>query len=113
MTDTIDLEPDPYHTLSGRDRDYLLAAAVYATKRDELPAGSTVGETVGQITGTVPARKTTSEALKSLANADLIERVDGEPTVRSKGVRVTEEGYRTLARGATRLDAAATVEGDV
>jgi len=112
MSDPLALEADAYHTLRGRDRDHLLAAALYAKKRDALPSGLAVGKTVGRLTGSEPSPQTTQSALDALAEAGCIERVDGEPDARSIGVRVTEQGERTLARGATRLDAAATVGGD-
>jgi len=112
MSEPIALEADPYHTLPGRDRDHLLAAALYASKHDRIAPASAVNETVGRLTGSAPSTTTTDTALAALADADLIDRVDGEPNGRSRGVRVTDAGHRTLARGAARLDAAATVEAD-
>ena len=106
-------DPDPYHTLPATDRDHLLAAAWYAADHDTLPAGSTVGDAVGRLTGDTPTRHTTARSLTRLVDAGLVERVPGEPSGAAKGVRVTAEGFRALGRGAARLDAAATVEADV
>ena len=108
-----DLEADPYHALAGRDRDHLLAAALYAADHDEIPPTSSCNETVGRLTGSAPSTTTTETSLGELADAGLIERVDGEPNGRARGVRVTEAGYRVLARGAARLDAVASVGGGV
>ena len=104
----LQLEADPYHTLRKSDRDHLLAAAMLIAKRDDLPAGKTVCETVGRLTANTPTNKTTGVALERLEGEGLVERVDGEPDNRSRGVRVTEEGQRVLGRGAARLAAAAT-----
>jgi len=112
MTDTLSLEADPYHTLAGRDRDHLLAAAIYTGKHGEIPPASSVNEAVGRLTGSTPSTTTTDTALATLADAGLIERVQGEPHGAANGVRVTDAGRRALDRGAARLDAAATVEGD-
>lgn len=112
MTDEpLSLEADPYHELRGVDRDHLLAAALLRAHGDDLPPASTVTETVDRLTGSEPARVTTRKSLGRLSDAGLVERVDGEPDDRARGVRVTETGERVLARGAARLDAAATVEG--
>ena len=105
-------DPDPYHLLSGTDRDHLFAAAWYAADHDTLPAGATVGDLVARMTTNSPARHTTKRALDRLADAGFVERVPGEPTDAAKGVRVTDDGYRALARGAARLDAAASVGAD-
>ena len=107
------LESDPYHTLSQSDRDHLLAAAMLIGKREDLPAGKTVCETVGRLTANQPTSKTTRGALERLEGKGLVERVDGEPDHRSRGVRVTDEGQRVLGRGAARLAAAATAGEDV
>jgi len=107
--DPLALEVDPYHTLSAPDRDHLLAAAILNATRDTLPAGATVAEAVGRITGEHPSKTGLMAALERLVDAGYVERVDGEPNGRSRGVRVTDEGYRVLGRGAERLDAAATV----
>ena len=107
------LEADPYHTLRKSDRDHLLAAAMLIGKRDDLPAGKTVCETVGRLTANQPTSKTTRGALERLEGEGLVERVDGEPDHRSRGVRVTEQGQRVLGRGAARLAAAATAGEDV
>ena len=104
----LQLEADPYHTLSQSDRDHLLAAAMLIGKRDDLPAGKTVCETVGRLTANQPTSKTTRGALERLEGEGLVERVDGKPDHRSRGVRVTEQGQRVLGRGAARLAAAAT-----
>jgi DNA-binding PadR family transcriptional regulator len=112
MSDALALEADPYHTLGLHDRDHLLAAALLNAKRDTLPAGTTVGETVGRLTGSSPNPNTTNDALGRLEAAGFIERDPDEPAGRSKGVRVTDDGHRALERGAARLDAAATVETD-
>ena len=69
--------------------------------------------TGGELAGTSPGRNTTSRALARLVGAGYIERVDGEPMGQARGVRVTDAGQRVLARGAARLDAAATVEADL
>jgi hypothetical protein len=106
------IDPDPYHTLPGTDRDHLLAAAWYAADHDALPAGSTVGDAVGGLTGDTPTRHTTARSLTRLGDAGLVKRVPGEPTDAAKGVRVTADGFRALARGAARLDAAASVGAD-
>ena len=103
-------DADPYHDLDATARDHLLAAAWYAADHDTLPSGATVGDTVGELAGTAPGRNTTSRALARLVDAGYIERVDGEPMGQARGVRVTDAGQRVLARGAARLDAAATVE---
>ena len=110
MSDPLALEADPFHTLRGIDRDHLLAAALLAARRDELPATGTVSKTVGRLTGDEPTRVTTRKSVGRLADAGLIERVDGNPVPQARGVRVTDEGRRVLGRGAARLDAAATVE---
>ena len=110
MSDPLALEADPFHTLRGIDRDHLLAAALLAGQRDELPATGTVSKTVGRLTGDEPTRVTTRKSVGRLADAGLIERVDGNPVPQARGVRVTDDGRRVLGRGATRLDAAATVE---
>jgi DNA-binding MarR family transcriptional regulator len=103
-------DPDPYHELSARERDHLLAAAWYAAENDTLPSGRDVTRTVETIADTtVSINKTTPKALRALADAGLVERI---PDGGAKRVRVTDEGYRALARGAARLDAAATVEPD-
>ena len=107
------LESDPYHTLSQSDRDHLLAAAMLIGKREDLPAGKTVCETVGRLTANQPTSKTTRGALERLEGKGLVERVDGKPDHRSRGVRVTEQGQRVLGRGAARLAAAATAGEDV
>ena len=106
------LEADPYHTLSQSDRDHLLAAAMLIGKRDDLPAGKTVCETVGRLTANQPTSKTTSAALERLESDGLIDRIDGKPDHRSRGVRVTEQGQRVLGCGAARLAAAATAQAD-
>ena len=113
MTEALQLEADPYHTLSQSDRDHLLAAAMLIAKRDDLPAGKTVCETVGRLTANQPTSKTTRGALERLEGEGLVERVDGKPDHRSRGVRVTDEGQRVLGRGAARLAAAATAGEDV
>ena len=110
MSDPLALEADPFHTLRGIDRDHLLAAALLAARRDELPATGTVSKTVGRLTGDEPTRVTTRKSVGRLADAGLIERVDGDPVPQARGVRLTDDGKRVLARGAARLDAAATVE---
>ena len=109
----LQLKADPYHTLSQSDRDHLLAAAMLIGKRDDLPAGKTVCETVGRLTANQPTSKTTSAALERLENDGLIDRIDGKPDHRSRGVRVTEQGQRVLGCGAARLAAAATAGEDV
>jgi len=107
------LEADEYHALRPRERDHLMAAALFAAKHDRIPTRNETNETVGRLTGDGPAPNTTAAALEGLRILDLIERVSGEPTTTAKGVRVTADGKRVLAYGAARLDAAATVEGDV
>jgi DNA-binding PadR family transcriptional regulator len=103
-------EPDPYHELSARERDHLLAAAWYAAKNDTLPSGRDVTRTVGAITGDTPSiNGSSAQTLRDLADTGLVERIDKGS---ARLVRVTDEGYRALARGAARLDAAATVEAD-
>ena len=109
MSDPLSLEAGPYHTLSGRDRDHLLAAAILNTGW-KLPAGADVTEAVGCLTGDEPSKTGSAAAFERLEDAGLIERIDGEPDGKSRGVRVTDDGKRVLARGAARLDAAATVE---
>ena len=42
MTEALQLEVDPYHTLRKTDRDHLLAAAMLISKRDDFPSGRTV-----------------------------------------------------------------------
>ena len=106
------LEADPYHTLRKSDRDHLLAAAMLISERDELPSGRTVCEAVGRLTANTPTNKTTGVALERLEGEGLVERVDGKPDHRSRGVRVTEQGQRVLGRGAARLAAAATAQTD-
>ena len=109
--DPLALEADPYHVLSATDRDHLLAAALLNRKRDAIPAAATVRDTVGRLSGeNSPVKNTTLSSLDRLESAGYVERVDGEPIGTARGVRVTEEGYRVLGRGASRLDAAATVE---
>ena len=110
MNDPLTLEVDVYHTLSGTDRDHLLASTMLNAKRDTVPPAATVTDTVGRLTGDSPTANTTRASLGRLSDAGLVERVDGEPNDRSRGVRVTDDGKRVLARGAARLDAAATVE---
>ena len=110
MSDSLTLEVDVYHTLSGTDRDHLLASAMLNAKRDTVPPAATVTDTVGRLTGDSPTGNTTRASLKRLSDAGLVERVDGEPNNRSRGGRVTDDGRRVLGRGAARLDAAATVE---
>ena len=113
MSEALQLEADPYHTLSQSDRDHLLASVMLIGKRDDLPAGKTVCETVGRLTANTPTSKTTRGALERLESEGLVERVDGKPDHRSRGVRVTDEGQRVLGRGAARLAAAATAGEDV
>jgi len=109
--DPLALEADPYHTLSATDRDHLLAAALLNRKRDNIPAAATVRDTVGRLSGeNSPVKNTTASSLERLEAAGCVERVDGEPIGTARGVRVIEEGYRVLGRGAARLDTAATVE---
>lgn len=110
MTEPITLDADVYHTLSGTDRDHLLAAAMLNAERDTIPPAAAVTTTVGRFTGDTPTSNTTRSSLDRLESAGLIERVDGEPNNRSRGVCITDEGKRVLERGAARLDAAATVE---
>ena len=110
MNDPLTLEVDVYHTLSGTDRDHLLASAMLNAKRDTVPPAATVTDTVGRLTGNSPTANTTRASLERLSDAGLVERVDGVPNDRSRGVRVTDDGKRVLARGAARLDAAATAE---
>jgi hypothetical protein len=112
MTETLVLESDEYHTLRARERDHLMAAALYAAKHNAIPTRAETNATVGRLTGDAPAPNTTAAALEGLLVQDLIERVAGEPTTNAKGVDVTAKGRRVLAYGAARLDAAATVEGD-
>ena len=112
MSDPLTLEVDVYHTLSGTDRDHLLASAMLNAKRDTVPPAATVTDTVGRLTGNSPTANTTRASLERLSDAGLVKRVDGEPNDRSRGVRVTDDGKRVLARGAARLDAVATVEGN-
>ena len=113
MTNALELEVDPYHTLRKTDRDHLLAAAMLISKRDDLPSGRTVGETVGRLTANTPTNKTTSVALERLESEGLIDRIDDMPDHRIRGVRVTEQGQRVLGGGAARLAAAATAGEDV
>ena len=113
MSEALQLEADPYHTLSQSDRDHLLASVMLIGKRDDLPAGKTVCETVGRLTANQPTSKTTRGALERLEGKGLVERVDGKPDHRSRGVRVTDEGQRVLGSGAARLAAAATAGEDV
>jgi len=109
---TVSLTADEYHALRSRERDHLMAAAVYHAKHDAIPTTRGLTETVGRLTGSMPSNETTQAALEELADAELVERVTGEPTPNAKGVRVTTEGKRVLAYGAARLDAAATIDGD-
>lgn len=114
MTDPLSLEADPFHTLRGVDRDHLLAAALLNRKRDEIPAAATVRDTVGRLSGeNSPVKNTTASSLDRLESAGYIKRVEGEPIGTARGVRVTDEGYRVLARGAARLDAVASVRGEM
>ena len=113
MIESLQLEADPYHTLSQLDRDHLLAAAMLIGKRDDLPAGKPVCETVGRLTANQPTSKTTRGALERLESEGLVKRVDGRPDHRSRGVRVTDKGQQVLGRGAARLAAAATAGEDV
>ena len=106
--DALTLDVDDYHTLRGIDRDHLLAAAVAVHKRETLPPGAGVTDTVGRMTGNMPTRSTSRAALERLAEAGLIERVPGVPDDRARGVRVTPAGYDALFAGARRLEAAAT-----
>ena len=112
MSEALQLEADPYHTLRKTDRDHLLAAAMLIGKRDDLPSGRTVGETVGRLTANTPTNKTTSVALERLESEGLIDRIDDMPDHRIRGVRVTEQGQRVLGGGAARLAAAATAQAD-
>jgi len=107
---TVSLTTDEYHQLRPRERDYLMAAAIYRAKHDRIPTREEASETVARLTGRGDAPNTSSAALEGLLAQGLIERVTGEPTPNAKGVRVTAEGERVLAYGAARLDAAATVE---
>lgn len=103
-------DPDPYHDLKALHRDHLLAAAWYAAAHDTLPSGRDVTDAVETLTGHRPSlNKTTPQALRELADAGLVERIDKGA---ARLVRVTDAGHRTLSRGAARLDAAATVEAD-
>ena len=101
--------PDPYHELSARERNHLLAAAWYAADHDAPPSMVEVTDAVETLTGHRPDKNTTSNSLAALADAGLIKRIDKGA---ARLVRVTGDGHRTLARGAARLDAAATVEPD-
>jgi predicted MarR family transcription regulator len=102
--------PDPYHELSARERNHLLAAAWYAADHDAPPSMVEVTDAVETLTGHRPDKNTTSNSLAALADAGLIKRIDKGA---ARLVRVTGEGHRVLERGAARLDAAATVEADV
>ena len=106
------LEADEYHALRPRERDHLMAAAIFTGKHDRIPTRNETNDMVGRLTGDGPAPNTTAAALEGLQILELIERVDGEPTTNAKGVRVTADGKRVLAYGAARLDAASTVESD-
>ena len=106
---TITLEPDAYHELTLFGRDHLLAAALLNRRSENVPAASTVTDTVGRITGDdSPTDNTTRAALHRLEEGGLIERVDGQPVGNARGVRVTEQGYRVLTRAAARLGAVAS-----
>ena len=110
MTDPLALEADPYHELSQTDRDHLLAVALADAKRGDPPKAQTITDTVDRLTGSIPHRGTTGRALDRLSVAGLVESVDEIPDGRARAVRVTDDGRRVLGRGASRLDAAATVE---
>jgi hypothetical protein len=106
------LEADEYHALRSRERDHLMAAALFTGKHGRIPTRAETNDTVGRLTGDGPAPMTTAAALEGLLAQGLIERVDGEPSPNAKGVDVTAKGRRVLAYGAARLDAAATVESE-
>ena len=110
MSNPLALESDPYHELSQTDRDHLLAVALADAKRTDPPKAQTITDTVDRLTGSEPHRGTTGRALDRLSDAGLVESVDEIPDGRARAVRVTDDGRRVLGRGATRLDAAATVE---
>lgn len=112
MTDAPTLEADPYHQLRGVQRDHLLAAALVTADAGHIPTKAGTREAAGRLTGDTPAPDTTARAVDALEERQLVERVNGDPTPNARGVRVTDKGYRVLARGAARLDAAATMEGD-
>ena len=110
MSDALALESDPYHELSQTDRDHLLAVALADAKRTDPPKAQTITDTVDRLTGSEPHRGTTGRALDRLSDAGLVQSVDEIPDGRTRVVRITDDGRRVLGRGATRLDAAATVE---